>query len=61
MLERVEDWRDYLSAYRADDEDLVRRHTRTGRPLGCDQFIAGLEKMLQRKLTPSKKGRKRKT
>jgi putative transposase len=44
MLERVADWREYLGQ-ESDLAELraLRRHNRTGRPLGDDQFILRLE------------------
>jgi putative transposase len=59
MLELVDDWRDYLS-YQDDQNELesIRRHTRTGRPLGGDDFIAALEDRLGRILRPRKPGPK---
>ncbi len=40
MLERIEDWHSYL--YASDDSTRVnniRKHTRTGRPAGDDEFL----------------------
>jgi putative transposase len=42
------------------DADLIRRHERTGRPLGSPSFLDKLETTLERKLKPQKPGRKRK-
>ncbi len=42
-----------------DDEfDLLRRHQRTGRPLGDDAFVERLEARLGRTLRPRKPGPK---
>lgn len=41
-----------------DAEDL-RRHERTGRPLGDGRFMAELETRLGRRLQPAKRGRKK--
>lgn len=59
LLRRCPDWAALLRE--KDDpailEDL-RRHARTGRPLGDDAFVARLEKRLGRPLRPGKRGRK---
>ena len=51
-----EDWRDELS--QRDDAELLRRHERTGRPLGEAGFIEHLEKALRRVLRRQKPGRR---
>ena len=59
MLDRIPDWRDYLSG--ADGEDkskLLRRHSRTGRPLGDEPFIRELEAKTGKVLVLRKPGRK---
>ena len=62
LLERVEDWRAFLDGGLGDGEaETVRRHAHTGRPLGDDDFVAGLEKKLKRPLGARKRGRKPKT
>jgi hypothetical protein len=60
MLELVDGWQLYLQ------DDLSRNeitepelHSRTGRPLGRNQFIEGLEQRLGRSLRKKKPGRKR--
>ena len=61
LLERVGDWRKFLR--RGLDEDsrqTLRRHERTGRPLGSDDFVQTLERRTGRPLTKRKPGRKRK-
>lgn len=57
MLERVADWRQYLGQD-VDPVELkaLRRHNRTGRPLGDDLFIARLELATGRDLRPHKPG-----
>lgn len=44
------------------EEELrdMRRHSRTGRPLGSTPFVERLERIVGRVLTPKKPGRKRK-
>ena len=60
MLERIDNWKAYLSnTFGLDDEyDMIERHTRTGRPLGNEQFVAMLESFAGRELAPKKPGRK---
>ena len=59
LLERVGDWGEFLSGgMEAEAVDEFRRHERTGRPLGSDGFLAGLERMLRRILRPQKPGPK---
>jgi len=57
----VTDWPTFLSdEEEAAELDLLRRHARTGRPLGDPGFVARLETMLGRNLLPGKAGRPRK-
>jgi hypothetical protein len=59
LLERVGDWRAFLSLPADEDEaDIHRRHQRTGRPLGDDAFVERLEAGLGRNLRPHKPGPK---
>ncbi len=54
-------WPDFLSKYpREADMELFRKHERTGRPLGDEQFIEKLETLLNRPLKLQKPGRKKK-
>ncbi len=59
LLQRAPDWRAYL-AEDLEDERLaaLRRHARTGRPLGAAPWVKRLEKRLGRALAPRKAGRK---
>lgn len=62
LLEIVSDWRKFLSAGVSKEEmAAIRRHERTGRPLGSQDFIEKLEKEIRRVLRPRKAGRKRKS
>jgi len=57
----VRNWRDFLD--RKDEQREFgsgRRHVRTGRPLGEEGFIEGLERLLQRTLRPPNHGPKEK-
>lgn len=59
LLGMVGDWKEFLSG---EDEEReikeIRRHERTGRPLGKDGFISALEKSLGRMLQYQKTGPK---
>jgi putative transposase len=60
MLDRVSDWCDLLAS---GDEHLyeeVRKHERTGRPLGSGDFIKQVSQMLNRELEIKRSGRKKK-
>jgi putative transposase len=62
MLERVEDWREYLtSPVSESDVAVMRRHTRTGRPLGSESFVDRLQGQLGRILRPLKPWTKTRT
>ncbi len=55
----VPDWRAFLAeGLGEDDLEALRRHARTGRPLGSERFVEGLEARLGRPLRPRKRGRK---
>jgi len=53
------DWRQFLAgAILTEEIDDIRRHGRTGRPLGETLFVEQLEGRLGRRLRPQKPGRK---
>ncbi len=57
-----EDWSDFLSEkVTSEEEQSIRKHERTGRPLGSMASIDQLESMLSLSLKPKKPGRKPKT
>lgn len=59
LLGEVGDWAAFLAGGLSDDEaEALRRHERTGRPLGGEAFVEGLEKALGRRLRPGRPGRK---
>lgn len=61
MLGRVDDWREYLAAgVEPEQAALLRRHERTGRPLGSSVFLKRLEGRLGRTLRKKTPGRKSK-
>ncbi len=54
-------WVEYLAAAESQsDACALRQCTHTGRPLGTTEFIAALEQLTSRRLTPQKGGRPRK-
>ncbi len=59
MLGRVAHWRDYLGTEPdSTDTEMLRRHLRTGRPLGSPEFVESLEAKVGRALVPRKRGPK---
>lgn len=61
MLERIGNWPALLAAVPGDEDlEAIRIHTRSGRPLGGDDFTAQLEAETGRQLGPRRRGRKAK-
>ena len=61
LLAMIGDWRAFLRSAMPEDELRdIRRHARTGRPLGDEAFLARLEDMVGRVLKPQKRGPKSK-
>jgi putative transposase len=59
MLERFPNWAAYLGDRQSNTIlRKVRKHTKTGRPLGSGKFIETLESITGRSLKPLKPGRK---
>ncbi len=59
LLAMVGDWNDFLrSAVPEHELKDIRRHGRTGRPLGDETFVARLEELAGRVLKPQKRGPK---
>ncbi|GIK34799.1 MAG: hypothetical protein AMXMBFR45_09340 [Gammaproteobacteria bacterium] len=57
MLSRISDWATYLQDDQdPHDLDTLRRHGRTGRPAGSDEFLDTLERLTGRRLRPMKPG-----
>ncbi len=54
----VPDWNAFLNSAMPEKELELRRHVRTGRPLGDETFVKRLEEMLGRALKPQKRGPK---
>ena len=59
ILQEIDDWQALLS-HDTPEDDMLRRHTRTGRPLGSESFLTHVENLTGRSLRPRKAGRKRK-
>ena len=59
MLDRITNWHEYLADFVEDDkQSLIKRHSRTGRPLGNPKFVKELENISGKELCPKKPGRK---
>ena len=59
LAAEVADWGQFLAQEEAEAVlARLRRHGRTGRPLGDAAFVTGLERRLGRSLAPKKPGRK---
>lgn len=55
----ISNWRDFLSVEVSQEEaELIKTHEKTGRPLGSNNFIEKLEKLLNRELKRKKPGPK---
>ncbi|NQU21133.1 MAG: transposase, partial [Candidatus Nealsonbacteria bacterium] len=58
LLKMIPDWPRFLgSAVDPQEQELLRSHERTGRPLGSKRFVSKLERLLGRPLHPRKGGR----
>lgn len=54
-------WKKFLAVDVGESEiEVLRRHERTGRPMGADAIIEKLERLLDRKLKHQKPGPKKK-
>ena len=61
LLKIVDDWMGFLAGGVSDEEyKALRKHERTGRPLGNTSFIGRLEEKLAKRLIPQKGGRPKK-
>jgi len=58
MLDRVDNRTDYLASESNHPDALLSQHTRTGRPLGDEQFVCQLESLTGRVLAIKRPGRK---
>ena len=61
LLSIIPDWQELLSSDLTEEEyEMLRRHERTGRPLGSDDFLIKLEHLTSRILRRQKPGPKKK-
>ncbi len=59
LLDMVPEWRAFLhGGLKEEERKALRRHERSGRPLGSEEFVAGLETALGRVLRRGKPGPK---
>jgi len=59
LLAMVGDWRAFLDSALTEEElESLRRHARTGRPLGSETFVLNLEHQTGRELRPKPAGQK---
>jgi len=59
LPDMIRDWRRFLDGgMPLEQEELIRRHERTGRPLGDEEFLKHLEQQLGRLLRKRKPGPK---
>ena len=57
----IKDWSSYLQEEeREEDIDLLRKHERSGQPLGGNEFITKIEQLTGRKLRKKRPGRPKK-
>ncbi len=55
----IGDWNAFLNSAMSEEEFAdIRKHGRTGRPLGDEMFLGRLEEMVGRALKPQKRGPK---
>lgn len=60
LREMVGDWTKFLlEGFGEKEAEDLRRHERTGRPLGCERFVTKLERLTGSMLRPQKPGPKR--
>ena len=58
LLEMVGDWKTFLAGANEELLNDIRKHERSGRPLGSEEFVESLETDLNRTLKPEKPGPK---
>jgi putative transposase len=58
LTAEISNWSEWLRVEDSKSNDLIRRHTRTGRPLAHEKFLRSLEDRTGRKLLPQKRGRR---
>lgn len=58
LLAIIPDWKGFLSLSSEEELSAMRKHERSGRPLGEASFVEQLEADLARQLSPQKRGPK---
>lgn len=58
MLQRINNWSEYLHQPSSIDEKNIRRATRTGRPAGSDEFLEVVQSLTGIDVRPKRAGRK---
>lgn len=58
LLEMVGNWKNFLAEEKEESLNDIRKHERTGKPLGTEEFVERLELKLGRTLKPNKPGPK---
>jgi putative transposase len=61
LSKMIDDWREFLTLTDEEELNLLKRHERSGRPLGGAAFIRRMESELARILRPQKRGPKPRT
>jgi len=57
LVDEIPNWPEWLSIEDLKANDLIRRNTRTGRPIGSKEFIKRVEGLVGRSLSAQKRGR----
>ena len=58
LLDMVGDWQEFLTLAEEEELAVLKKHERSGRPLGAGSFIERLEAEMARLLRPAKRGPK---
>jgi putative transposase len=61
LCDEIRNWSEWLKVQYPKEDDAIRRHTRTGRPLGSDEFLKRLEAQTGRKLLAQRRGPRKRT
>lgn len=58
LLDIVVDWQGFLALTDEEELAILKKHERSGRPLGADSFVERMEAETERLLRPAKRGPK---
>ena len=59
LYEMIDNWPEFFEqGVDSEAAEKMRKHEKTGRPLGSENFVVKMEKILDRMLRPKKPGRK---